>query len=294
MIEPGIYPAAVSPFDAKGAVDMLGVAKLLAWFESNGCRGAVLAGTNGEGPSLSPVEKRDLLRDAMPLKGKLDLILGIATSSSDEAIWLCKQAHSSGAKAVLLMAPYYFRDASERGIAGWFELVMSRSPLPVIVYNFPQRTGFTISPELLCRLAAHENMAGAKDSSGEEGNLAAYKQAVGEKALFVGNETLLLKALESGWSGSISGVANVLPMWLSQIFEEWTTGRKESAETKFELLLPVLKKLRSHPQPGLNKALLHRANVLNLPDVRLPLMAPDDSSVQAAADLIRERLGNRF
>src|SRR4051812_1946026 len=107
VLERGIYPAAVTPFDEKGRVDILCVARLLAWFESNGCKGAVLAGTNGEGPSLSPVEKRDLLRDAMPLRGTLDLILGIATSSSDEAIWLCKQAGAVGAKAILLMPPYY-------------------------------------------------------------------------------------------------------------------------------------------------------------------------------------------
>src|SRR5690242_13518793 len=121
MLFPGIYPAAVTPFDSKGRVDMVSMAKLLAWFESGGCAGAVLAGTNGEGPSLSAVEKRDLLKASMPLRGKLDLILGVATCSSDEAIWLCKQAANDGAAAVLLMAPYYFREASDAGIAEWFE-----------------------------------------------------------------------------------------------------------------------------------------------------------------------------
>src|SRR5437588_2512986 len=126
VLQPGIYPAAVTPFDEKGRIDMLSVARLLAWFEANGCKGAILAGTNGEGPSLSPVEKRDLLRDAMPLRGKLELILGIATSSSDEAIWLCKQAGSLGAKAILLMPPFYFREATSCGMQKWFELVISR------------------------------------------------------------------------------------------------------------------------------------------------------------------------
>src|SRR5438270_11988307 len=113
VLKSGVYPAAVTPFDAKGRVDMVSVAKLLAWFEAGGCAGAVLAGTNGEGPSLSPVEKRDLLRDAKrsipsppapsPPEGRggLDLILGIATSSSDEALWLCKQATALGATAAL-------------------------------------------------------------------------------------------------------------------------------------------------------------------------------------------------
>src|SRR5688572_23691682 len=99
MLKPGVYPAAVTPFDEKGRVDMAGMARLLAWFEANGCVGAVLAGTNGEGPSLSATEKRDLIQHAVPLRGKLDLVLGIATPSLDEAIWLTRRAEEAGAVA---------------------------------------------------------------------------------------------------------------------------------------------------------------------------------------------------
>ena len=291
VLEPGIYPAAVTPFDEKGRIDLLSVARLLAWFEASGCRGAVLAGTNGEGPSLGAVEKRDLLRDAMPLRGKLELILGIATSSSDEAIWLCKQAGAAGARAVLLMPPYYFREADTCGMQKWFELVISHSPLPVLVYNFPQRTGFTITADLLSKLSEMDRFIGAKDSSGDESNLHSYKQALGDKNLFVGNETLLLRALQTGWSGSISGAANAVPMWLSQIEGEWRGGNTESAEAKFRLLLPVLQKLRSHPQPALNKALLHMRKVLATPDVRPPLSPAQGHDIQATATLIQQALG---
>jgi len=287
----GIYPAAVTPFDEKGRVDMTSVARLLAWFESNGCKGAVLAGTNGEGPSLGAVEKRDLLREAMPLRGSLDLVLGIATSSTDEAIWLGKQASTIGASAVLLMPPYYFREATECGVREWFETVISRAPLPVMVYNFPQRTGFTIRPELLQKLCAFENFVGAKDSSGDDSNLLSYKQAVGERTLFVGNETLIINALKAGWSGSISGAANVVPMWLSQLVQDWDGNGIESAQAKFEILLPVLKQLRSQAQPALNKAILKAFNVLSLADVRAPLTEADPNSVQQTLTLIEQALG---
>src|SRR5436305_4424299 len=113
VLERGIYPAAVTPFDEKGRVDILCVARLLAWFEAAGCKGAVLAGTNGEGPSLSATEKRDLIREAIPLRGKLDIILGIATSSLEEAVWSCNQAQNAGAVAALVMPPSYFREATE-------------------------------------------------------------------------------------------------------------------------------------------------------------------------------------
>ena len=298
MLKPGVYPASVTPFDEKGRVDMAGVARLLAWFESNGCVGAVLAGTNGEGPSLSATEKRDLIIAAAPLRGKLDLILGIATPSLDEATWLTRRAEDAGAAAVLVMAPFYFRDAEESGIEEWFAKVLDSSPLPVLVYNFPQKTGVTISPELMGRLSVHKGFAGLKDSSGAVENITAYSGAVAGRDLFVGNEELLIDALDAGWTGTISGAANVLPMWLSQIVAEYnehrTAGAKitrENVEAKFELALPCITALRSHKQPALNKTLLHRLGVLPRPDVRAPLTPTDPAAVDQVANLLRERLG---
>src|SRR5579862_8782912 len=130
LIQAGCYPAAITPLGADGEVDQPGMARLLAWFESKGCAGAVIAGTNGEGPSLSAIEKRDLLRTMMPVKGKLDLILGVATPSLSEAIWSCQQAAKAGAKAALVMAPGYYREASEDGICDWFVELMNKADLP--------------------------------------------------------------------------------------------------------------------------------------------------------------------
>ncbi|HVT11216.1 MAG TPA: dihydrodipicolinate synthase family protein [Fimbriimonadaceae bacterium] len=266
----GCYPAAVTPFREDGEVDQPGMARLLAWFESHGCTGVVLAGTNGEGPSLAAVEKRDLLRAMMPVRGSLDLILGVATPALSEAIWSCKQVAKIGAAAALVMAPSYFREASEDGLFGWFRALMDEAGLPILIYNFPQRTGISLSPEMMARLGEHERMAGAKDSSGSVENIEGYAAALPSKALFMGNETLLPRALEAGWSGTISGAANVLPSWLSQIVSLWRADR-ELAETKFKLILPALEALRKSPQPATNKAILAKIGVLDSARVRLPL-----------------------
>ena len=260
--------------DSRQRVDEASLAKLLAWFEAAGCQGAILAGTNGEGPSLSATEKRELIACAAGMRGKLELILGIATPSLEEAVWLARRAADANAAAVLVMPPGYFREASEEGIEAWFGAVVERSPVPVIVYNFPQRTGITLSPSLLERLGKHTNMAGVKDSSGERSNLSEYRSALDkDKALFVGNETLLLEALEQGWSGTISGAANSVPLWLSQIVAEWIGGEKESAAAKFRILLPVLEEIRRAPQPAGHKAVLKAYGVLEEDTVRLPLTA---------------------
>jgi dihydrodipicolinate synthase/N-acetylneuraminate lyase len=287
MLEPGVYPAAVTPMTAQGQVDGPSVARLLAYFEAAGCKGVVLAGTNGEGPSLSAVEKRDLLRLADSCRGGLKLVLGIATPSLDEARWSCDQAGKNGASAVLVMPPSYFRAASEDGIAEWFELVASESPVPVLAYNFPKMTGFTMSPSFIARLASHPNVMGFKDSSGEAANLQSYREAAGERLLFVGDETLLLDALTKGWTGTISGAANCVPQWLSQI-----AASRDAA--KFEVLLPVIRAVRSQPQPATNKAVLHALGVIATAHPRLPLKAADPAIVLAAMEqhlgISREKL----
>lgn len=292
MISPGVYPAAVTPFNAKDQVDYEGLAKLLAWFEANGCQGAVLAGTNGEGPSLSAVEKRDMVLKAKDLKGKLDIILGVATPSLDEAIWLCKQAANAECKAVLLMAPYYFRDAKEEGIKDWFKTVLDKSPVDIIVYNFPQKTGITITKHFLEELAQHPKCIGVKDSSGNKDNLSDYRDALPEgKLLFVGNETLLFEAMNAGWTGTISGAANCIPMHLSQVVKHFNEGKKESAEEMFKVCLLAIEALRSQPQPAMNKAILNLWKVLPEPNLRLPLTPSNQAEIDKTAQLLKQKLG---
>lgn len=268
MLPPGVYPASVTPMTPDGKMDLPAIARLLGYFKAAGCKGAVLAGTNGEGPSLSAVEKRDLVRLAVPIIPDFHIVAGIATPSLEEAVWLANQAHKANAAAGLVMAPGYFREASEDAIARWFESLFEQTELPILVYNFPQRTGITITHSLMARLAKHPLMAGLKDSSGDESNIQGYETG---KPKFVGNENLLWRCLEAGWSGSISGAANCIPGWLSAVTDDYFAGKKESAQAKFALAQPGIEALRGVPQPATNKAVLHSTGVLPNPDVRLPL-----------------------
>lgn len=292
MLGSGVYPASVTPFDERGRIDMVGMARLLSWFEANGCRGVVLAGTNGEGPSLSAVEKRDLIRDSKALAGGLQLVLGIATPSLDEAIWLSKRAEEFGAVAVLVMPPYYFRNAPSEGIREWFLRLLDASPSPVLAYNFPRMTGVTLSAELLSELGQHPNCIGLKDSSGERDNLATFRAAMpSDKVLYVGDERLLVDALKSGWTGTISGAANVIPGWLSEIVAKWAHGESEQAEVKFEIALPVIEAIRSLSQPSANKATLHRLGILDRRTMRPPLVEMADEDLDELGQTLQSRLG---
>lgn len=293
MIENGVYPALVTPFGATGKVDLPGVARLLAWSEAAGCKGAVLAGTNGEGPSLSAFEKRDLIRSATACKGKMTVILGISTPSLDEAKWLCHQASQCGADSVLLMPPSYFRPADPVGLRDWFEEVISSSKVPVLAYNFPQKTGVILDPALLSHLTQHEQFIGAKDSSGESKNFVDYREALPEHSLFVGDETLLLQALKAGWNGTISGAANLVGNWLSEIVRSWFDSDLEQAAIRFELILPILKLIRQGPQPAANKAVLKRLGIIEDDRLRLPLVPAPEETVMTLEQQLGVTLGLR-
>lgn len=279
MLRTGIYPACVTPRRADGAPDAVGLARLLAWFESAGCAGAVIAGTTGEGMSLSAPQKRDLLKELMPARGKLELILGIATTSVDEARWLAGQATKIGAAASLLMAPTNAQNATEEGLYRWFEAVLQgMREQSILIYNFPQKTGVTLSPELIGRLAELPAFAGIKDSSGREQNLTEF-QVGSNHVRFVGDETLLRKAHEAGWSGSISGASNSVAPWLCSVWEEGF------ASARWEVLLPVIRALRSLPQPANHKAVLRAMGILESDEVWPPLLAaePEDRDRALAA-----------
>lgn len=295
MLSNGVYPAAVTPFDAKDRVSHIEIAKLLAFFEASGCVGAVLAGTNGEGPSLTAPEKRDMLEHSVRTRGELQIVIGIATPSLEEARWLTRRGGDSQATAALVMPPAYFRNVPIVAIRDWFLQLFDSTPIPILVYNFPKMTGFSLDGELLNQLQDHPRFAGAKDSSGEPKNLHEFRQAVKvSHKLYVGDERLLIDALRSGWNGSISGVANVLPDYLSIIVSEWFSGQTESAETKFALVLPIIEFLRGSPQPATHKAILKKMDVLESDVLRLPLTPAPSDRVEEAAALITSRVGALF
>lgn len=283
----GVLPAAVTPFRPSGEPDLESLAKLLAYFKVARCTGVVLAGTNGEGPSLSTIEKRDLVRAAVHLADPLPIILGIATPSLEEAAWLASQAGKAGAAAVLLMPPGYYRPAHSEAIAQWIEAVADRATCPVLAYNFPKYTGVTLGTDLVARFAEHPNVAGFKDSSGDPANLPAYRQAAPGKLLFVGDETLLPQALVHGWDGTISGAANILPQWLSR-YISLANQDPVKASTLWDILAPAIHAVRSHPQPAANKAVLHHWQILANPSPRLPLQPTDPLPL---AECIRHLLG---
>jgi 4-hydroxy-tetrahydrodipicolinate synthase len=276
----GAFTALVTPFGDSGEIDYAGLVRLLAWHEANGMDGVVVAGTNGEGPSLSAIEKRDLVRFSCQQAGNLKIIFGAGSCSLPEAVWLCEQGEKAGAAAALVLPPYYF-SAEMSGVEDWFRRLIAASPLPIIVYNFPKTTGITLEPSMVERLLQMENCIGIKDSSGDVELLHAYLAvaAAHSKSMLVGDERLLLNALTLGGGGTISGLANSYPTLVARQVRE----RSEALQALIDECAATLKAL---PQPAVHKTVLdHRG----LPGGRVrpplePLSADAAVSVAAFVD----------
>lgn len=247
----GAFTALITPFTSSGDIDYPALARLLAWHESEGMDGIVVGGTNGEGPSLSAVEKRDLVRFAKEHGGNLRVIVGLSTCSTAEAVWISEQGRKAGAEASLALPPFYFRAVAESGIEAWFRQILSASPLPCILYNFPKMTGFAFSKELLQRLFAVAHVVGIKESSGSMESLAEFAEVAREsgKAIFVGDERLLLECLSHGGSGTISGLANSFPKLVSRAFKERSAAMQA-------LVVEASDNVKKHPQPAVHKFIL--------------------------------------
>lgn len=272
------FTALVTPFDEKFRVDAAAIVRLLAWHKANGMDGVVVAGTNGEGPSLSAAEKRDLFQLACEHAAGLRVVAGLGTCALSEATWLARRAAEAGAEMLLLQAPFYFRSASESGLEAFFDAVLSESPIPVLLYNHPM-TGFTLAPEMFARLAErHEFFAGVKDSSGNFELFRQYRKTLPGKIVLVGDERLLLRSLHEGGEGTISGLANSMPHLIARQVAE----RSDALQILIDQAVEALKR---HPQPAVHKCVL---NSIGLPGgwLRPPL----ENLVDAAAADVRRFL----
>jgi 4-hydroxy-tetrahydrodipicolinate synthase len=223
-IRAGVHVAAITPFTREGAIDAPYFVRLLAHFEAHGAQGVVVAGSTGEGPSLSAPEKVQLYELAVQGRGRLQVIAGILACSLDETLYLARQAAKVGCDALMVAPPFYY-PATLDGLTAYYRAVLDASRLPVILYNIPQRTRVKLTPALVDALLEHPNLHGVKDSSGSVRSMRQFLRYAPRLRLWVGEEKLLLPCLLGGSAGSISGLANVyLPrlVALCRAFEQGT------------------------------------------------------------------------
>lgn len=289
----GVYAAAVTPLRHDSSLDLESVPALLAFLSSRGCHGALFFGTTGEGPSFSPTERETFMRSVRAYRQLVPgfrLLAGTGTPSLSETIDLTKLAFDLGYDAVVVLPPYYFRNATDKGLFNWFSEVIKKavpSDKYLLGYHFPKVAGIGLSVELLSRLkdAFPVQFAGIKDSSHD----ADLVRTLGEKfgsdlVVLSGTDSYLQLAMQNKAAGCITAAANLISPDLREVWDLMKEGKDATeAQERVTKQRHMLEKYQ--PFPPTLKALLHRMYELPRWSVKPPL---DNISEELEEQLLQE------
>ena len=271
----GSNVALITPF-INNKLDEEAYVKLIHFHMENGTNGLVPAGTTGESPTLSHEEHQKVIDLCIQeSKGKIPVIAGTGSNSTEEAISLTKHAEKAGADGALIVTPYYNKPTQE-GLYQHYKAINDSSGLPIIIYNIPGRSVIDMSVDTMARLYELKNIVGVKDATGDLDRVDQQLKKLGKDFIqLTGNDDNALEFNKRGGVGAISVTANIAPKICSQ-FQKFS-NEKDNKESQNEavkldkILQPLHHSMfvESNPSP-----VKYAAKLLGLCDdsVRLPLV----------------------
>jgi 4-hydroxy-tetrahydrodipicolinate synthase len=247
----GSFVALITPMTEAGALDEAAFAAFCEWQIAEGTHGLVPVGTTGESPTLSHDEHKQVVSLCVEVaKGRVPVIAGTGSNSTEEAIDLTRAAKKAGANAALVVTPYYNRPTQE-GLYLHFKAIAEQGGLPVIIYNIPARSAVDMSVETMARLAKLPNIVGVKDATANLTRPLHQKRSCGEKfCQLSGEDHTAIAFLASGGHGCISVTANVAPRLCAEMHEAWQAGAVTKAMAIQDRLVPVHDAMFCETSPG--------------------------------------------
>lgn len=274
----GSFVALITPMRADGSFDEKAYADFVEWQISEGTNGIVPVGTTGESPTLSHDEHKRVVEIAVAVaKGRIPVIAGAGSNSTEEAIDLTRHAKEAGADAALIVTPYYNKPTQE-GMFLHYSAIADAVDLPIIIYNIPGRSVVNMSVETMARLAKHKNIVGVKDSTADLQRPILQRLAMGPGfCQMSGEDQTAISFLAAGGHGCISVTANVAPRLCSEMHAAWADGRVKDAMAIQDRLTPLHDSLFCETSPGPVK---YAASLLGKTDnrCRLPLAPPSEAT----------------
>lgn len=266
----GSAPALITPF-TKDGVDFEAFGRLIDFQIENGSSALVVCGTTGEPATMTYEERARTLDFALERVNKrVPVIVGTGSNATSIVIDNCKKAYAAGADAVLVVTPYYNK-CTQTGLIKHFEAVCSSTPLPVIAYSVPSRTGVNIEPKSFETLVEFDTFAAIKEASGSMDQITDICARVGDKiAVYSGDDGITVPLMSVGGKGVISVVANVAPKFMADMCDAFFEGDIQKAGKMQRDVYPLVKAMfcEVNPIPVKTAASLMGYGECNL---RLPL-----------------------
>jgi len=270
----GSNVALITPFKDNN-LDEENYIKLINFHLENNTNGLVPAGTTGESPTLSHKEHEKVIELCIKeVNGKIPVIAGTGSNSTEEAVALTKHAEKAGADGALVVTPYYNKPTQE-GLYQHYKTINDNTSLPIIIYNIPSRCVIDMSVDTMARLFELKNIAGVKDATGDLNRLDESIKKLGPEFIqLTGEDGLAFKFNRRGGVGIISVTANIAPKLCSDM-QRYSKSKSDNeikeAERIDQMLQPLHKSLfiESNPAP-----VKYAAKLLGLCDdeIRLPLV----------------------
>ena len=283
----GTGVAIITPFTKNGAVDFSGLTNVVNHIIKGKCEYIVVLGTTGETATLSTDEKMQVVEQIISVnKKRVPLVLGIGGNNTHEVIETIKMVDLSAFSAILSVSPYYNKP-SQQGIYEHYKAIANSTKMPIILYNVPGRTASNISAETTLKLANDfKNIVAIKEASGNmEQCMSIIKNKPKNFLVISGDDNLTLPLLACGADGVISVLANAYPKDFSEMVRCGLKGDFAAARKLHYKTFEITNQLFADGNPGGVKRALELMKICG-PDVRLPLVKPNEAVQQKLKQLV--------
>ncbi len=251
----GVFAPIPTPFSLKDrTINFDFIRRHLEFLNQKGVHGVIVLGTNGEFPSLSIEERKNIISWVMKFKRNLKVIAQTGSSSFVETVALCDYAKELGVDGFLIATPYYFKNITETGLIDYYLEILNRVEHPIFLYSMPQNTHVKITNQVIENLLSFNHLLGLKDSEGDWETLKSYIETFRQLHIFVGSDALFKPAFEAGAGGSITATANALPELVLELYQ--AMKKNEPADKLQERLSAYRKLLIKYPIHAATKYIL--------------------------------------
>lgn len=268
----GSIVALVTPMDERGRLDPAGLRRLVDFQLSNGTDALLIAGTTGEGATLSQEEFRVLLGTAVQhVAGRAPVIAGTGTADTAKSIKLTCMARDLGADAALVVTPYYNRP-TQAGLEAHFKAVADAADIPLVLYNVPSRTAVDLLPETVARLAGRSDIVAIKEAVPDVRRVRELVERCGDDlTVLSGDDGSCMEAMLHGARGVVSVAANVLPERMHRLSVAATAGDRDAAGAINDGMLELFRVLAVESNPSPVKWSVAEMGLIGT-GIRLPLL----------------------
>jgi 4-hydroxy-tetrahydrodipicolinate synthase len=283
----GSLVAIVTPFK-NGKLDEQALGDLIEWQIGSGTHGIVPCGTTGESATLTHAEHDRVVAFTVEVvRGRVPVVAGTGSNSTEEAIVLTKHAKSAGADGALLITPYYNKPTQE-GLFLHYKAVADAVDMPLVLYNIPGRTGVNLLPSTIARLTACRTIVAVKEGSGSVQQASEIIQFCGERlTILAGDDALTLPMMAVGGKGVITVTANLVPSKMAGLVNAFHAGRLEEARALHHQLYPLFTALFYETNPIPVKEALHMMGKIER-EMRLPLCPMGTDNKEKLRSVLKE------